>query len=201
MNELWLPEGHVWDLHISNDVRADDAGDFTGGGWKLCWHTTETSWDWAKVGAQYLDDARKAPHFIIGGASDAEHPYVYQLLPLNRAGRALGNDTSDGYQTNRANVIQVEICGKAAAMSWFAHYRALANLFTLIQHRVEIPNWTHADAGTTPRRLSDREWFLKAGHVGHNMCPDNDHTDPGTGFRWGLLQNLIGDIPDGGYSL
>jgi hypothetical protein len=86
-------------------------------------------------------------------------------------------------------------------MATFGRYRALANLFELITHRQPIENWTRAEAGVTPRRLSDLEWEVKQGHVGHNMAPDNDHTDPGVGFRWGTLQNLITSIPDGGYDL
>jgi hypothetical protein len=32
MNELWLPDGHHWDLHIELNRSGNDAGSFTGGG-------------------------------------------------------------------------------------------------------------------------------------------------------------------------
>jgi len=201
MDRNWLPEGHTWDLHIVHGPRGRGAGDFTGGGWKLIWHTTESPWTWADDGASYLVREGKEPHFIIGGRRGTEHPVVHQMLPLDVAGRALENNVGDGYQTNRANAIQVEICAAASEMATFGHYRALANLAELIMHRREIPNWTHAEAGTVPTRLSDTEFVAKQGMLGHNQAPDNNHTDPGRGFRWNTLQRLITEIPDGGYAL
>lgn len=202
MDTRWLPEDHVWDLHVERHSIGSDLS-FTGGGWKLCWHTTETPWNWYDTGVGYFTGSArgKAPHFLIGGRSGASHPYVAQFVPLDESSFALQNDTSDAKDTNRANVIQVEICGRADYMSYFDHYKALANLFVLIDHRQHIENWTHAEAGTTPPRFSDSTWVTKQGHVGHNMAPDNTHYDPGKGFRWGTLQNLINGCPDGGYSL
>ena len=52
-----------------------------------------------------------------------------------------------------------------------------------------------------PTRLSDTEFVAKQGMLGHNQVPDNNHTDPGRGFRWNTLQRLITEIPDGGYAL
>lgn len=202
INERWLPEGHVWDLHIDRRSIGSDLS-FTGGGWKLCWHTTESSWlSFDSIDFYFRHAAKgKAPHVLIGGSTDATHPRVAQYIPFDESAFALANDPSDAKQTNRANTIQVEVCGRAANMGEFQRYRALANLAALIMHRVDIPNWTHAVAGVTPVRWSDSTWVEKQGHVGHNMAPDNDHTDPGTNFRWGTLQNLIAGIPDGGYDL
>lgn len=201
MDTLWLPEGHTWDLHIIHGPIGAGAGSFTGGGWKLMWHTTESPWTWADDGASYLVRERKEPHFIIGGRRGLEHPVVHQLLPLDVAGRALANNVGDGYQTNRANVIQVEICGSASEMATFGHYRALANLAELIMHRRPIPNWTRSSTGVPAPRMSDAKFVEYRGMCGHNEAPDNNHTDPGAGFRWNTLQNLITDIPDGGYAL
>jgi hypothetical protein len=135
MNQLWIPEGHHYDLHIVRGPRGAGAGAFTGGGWKLLWHTTQSPWDWADDGADYLVRERKEPHFIIGGRKGLDHPVVHQMLPLNEAARALGNDNGDHYQTNRANVIQVEIAAMADEMGNFDHYRALANRSSCIACR------------------------------------------------------------------
>lgn len=202
INPRWLPEDHVWDLHILRHWIGSDLS-FTGGGWKCCWHTTESSWWSFDVVDDYFRGAAmgKAPHLLIGGRSGAQHPFVAQYIPFDEAAFALANDYSDRYQTNRANTIQVEICGRAGDMGDFNRYRALANLFVLIDHRQHIENWTHATAGVEPVRWSDSTWVQKQGHVGHNMAPDNNHTDPGVNFRWGTLQNLVNDCPDGGYDL
>ena len=200
MNDLWLPEGHHWDLHIEHD-RQEDAGAFTGGGWKLCWHTTESSWNSVDAMCDVLRSKRAAPHFVIGGRPGVEHPVVVQLLPLDRAGRALANDSSDGFQTNRANVIQVEICGRTSEIPGWPDlmYKRLANLTELVMHRVDIPNSAPRDF-SNPVRMSDSEWVAAKGYVGHCHAPDNDHVDPSR-FREGFLIDLVRSIRDGGYDL
>jgi hypothetical protein len=200
MNQLWLPEGHHYDLHIVKGPRGTGAGAFTGGGWKLLWHTTESDWYWADAGATYLVRAKKEPHFIIGGRRGLDHPVVVQMLPLNEAGRALGNDNGDHYETNRANVIQVEIAAKAENMGDFDHYRALANLAALIMHRVPIKNVAN-HSFRTPVRMSDAGFVRARGHVGHVHAPDNDHGDPGRGFKVFTLKTLIDHVPEDGYAL
>jgi N-acetyl-anhydromuramyl-L-alanine amidase AmpD len=203
MDNLWLPEGHVWDLHIEQHSIASNLS-FTDGGWKLVWHTTESPWNsYDAIDGYFRGAARgKAPHFLIGGKPGADHPYVAQYVPLNESSFAMQNDASDGRDTNRAHCIQVEICGSAANMGDFGRYRALANLFTLIDHRQHIENWTHDSGyGVEPHRYSDYEFEVVRGMVGHNMAADNNHTDPGKNFRWGTLQNLIRDCPDGGWDL
>lgn len=110
-SDLWLPEGHHWDLHIEHSPKdAINAGAFTGGGWKIEVHITVSPWGATRQMVQVLKDKHAEAHFVIGGAVGLKHPLVVQLLPLDVAGRALQNDQSDGFQTNRANVIQVEIC-------------------------------------------------------------------------------------------
>src|SRR4051812_28425531 len=175
MDELWLPEGHHWDLHIEHDP-LPDAGAFTGGGWKLVLHTVESPWSWVDGAMSVLSAKNAAPHFVIGGKSGREHPTVVQTIPLNLAGRALRNDSGDGYQTNRANAIQVEICGYASeSQTWpVERIKALANLFGLIRHRVNVPCAAPQDF-SKPRRMSDAEWVKASGIVGHSMAPDNDH--------------------------
>jgi hypothetical protein len=201
----WLPEGHNWDLHIEHKP-LDDAGDFTGGGNKWVWHTTESGW-WT-VDAMYgvLRDKRAAPHFVIGGRSGLKHPVVIQMVALNQAGRALGNDSGDGFQTNRADCIQTEVCwfaGKSDDLTdW--HYKALANLIRLTN--IEVPDSRQVVRNaprsfSNPSRYSDSGFVSAKGHVGHVHVPDNDHWDPGTGFRMNRILDLVGDIPNGGYDL
>jgi len=198
MDELWLPEGHHWDLHIEHKP-LPDAGPFTGGGWKLVWHTTESSWMAVDAMWNVLRDKDAAPHFIIGGRQGREHPVVIQCIALNRAARALAHPS--GPETNRANAIQVEICGRAAQSHLWSDgdYETLANLSELIMHRVDIPNNAPRDF-SNPRRYTGAGWVQAKGHVGHSMCPGNDHWDPGR-FREGTLVNLIDKVPDGGYPL
>lgn len=111
MDKLWLPKGHHWDLHIEHD-RSGDAGPFTGGGWKLLWHITVSPWVSIDSMVRVLKDKGAEPHLVIGGRPGTQHPVVVQLVPFNRAGRSLANNQADGYATNKANVIQVEICAR-----------------------------------------------------------------------------------------
>lgn len=200
MDTAWLPEGHHWDLHIEREP-LEDAGTFTGGGWKLLWHTTESPWSALDSMVDVLRTKRAAPHLVIGGRAGREHPTVVQCVSFKRAGRALGNDASDGFQTNRANVIQVEICGYAGESHLWndARYKALANLAKLVMHRVPIVNVAPQDF-SKPRRMGDVEFVKARGLVGHSMVPDNDHSDPGR-FREGALVDFIRDVPAGGWGL
>lgn len=199
MNDFWLPEGHHWDLHIEHQ-RQEDAGSFTGGGWKFVLHTTESPWQAVDSMCDVLRNKRAAPHFVLGGRAGLEHPVLVQLLPLSLAGRALAN-APDGFDTNRANAIQIELCGRAAeSQDWpESRYKAIANVVELVRHRVSIPNRAPQDFSNA-RRMSDSEWVSARGYVGHSMCPDNDHVDPGR-FREGLLIDLVAGIRDGGYDL
>lgn len=209
MSDLWLPEGHHWDLHIEHDP-SEDAGGFTGGGWGLCWHTTESAWLAVDAMVRTVQAKRANPHFVIGRRVGRDHPVVVQLVPLNQAGRALENFSADGFQTNRANKIQVEICGATVPnqnipqADWIKNwsdtrYKALANLFGLIQHRVPIPNRSIQDF-SNPTRMTDSEWVKASGHLGHVMCPDNSHVDP-TGLAEGKLMDLVDRLPEAGYDL
>lgn len=202
--KFWLPEGHNWNLHIEH-AQLEDAGQFTGGGNKWLWHTTESNWDSVDAMFGVLRDKRAAPHFVIGGRPGITHPVVIQMLPLNRAGRALANNP-DGFDTNRADVIQVEICWRAGLAAdlreW--HYKAFANLVRLTNITVpddrEVPRvLARRFANTT--RFTDEAFVRVEGHCGHLHAPDNTHWDPGSDFRGGLLMELLGEVPNGGYDL
>jgi len=134
MNDLWLPEGRHWGLNIEHR-ELPNAGEFTGGGHKLVWHTTEgggidNMW-------RVLRDKNAAPHFCIDpGGGDAP---VYQCIPLNRAARALEHPAGTP-ETNRANAIQVEIIGFAKDAKDWGHviYRDLGALAALIDLKDQI---------------------------------------------------------------
>lgn len=203
MSRLWLPEGEHYGLLIEHRP-LESAGSFTGGGEKLLWHTTESPWEAVDSMFGVLRAKRAAPHLVIGGRAGEKRPVVIQMVPFNEAGRALGNDSSDGFQTNRADVLQVEICGRAALMAFFTHYRALANLTRLVNVVVandrEVPRVMRRRP-ISARRWSDAEFVSLSGHTFHKHAPDNDHGDPGIGFRGSKLLRLLKNIPDGGYRL
>lgn len=206
MSKLWLPEGFHYGLHIEHrplesagPMLADDDP-------KFLWHTTESSWETVDSMYGVLRDKRAAPQLLIGGRERFRHPIVIQMIPLNQAGRSLANDASDGFQTNRDNVMQAEICWRAGLSGQLTtwHYKALANLVRLVNiaqpDKREIPPRL-ARRFIDTRRFGDAEFTRVSGHLGHMHAPDNDHTDPGTGFKGSVLMRLLADMPHGGYSL
>jgi hypothetical protein len=172
MPELWNPRAARVQIH--------DAGSFTGGGWKLCWHTTEgESADGAIATFRLNGDA---PHFTLE-VRPFRRARLFQHVPLDRASSSLRHPSGTP-ETNHANVIQVEICGFAKdSPKWsgrkYWHIRRLAR-------------WIEANAGVRRaayhpfigqpgyHRLSGNGWVRAIGHVGHCHCPNNDHVDPGT---------------------
>lgn len=180
MNDLWLPEGAHWDLNIKHH-RLEDSGPFTGGGWKLCHHTVEAPRDSIQSMIEVLAGKRAAPHLLYGYTRTSRFPFVYQMIPFNLAGRALQH--TFGPETNRANCIQIEICGRAADSHRWSdnYYKGLANLCRMVERRVNIPR--RAPKKFPDTRFSPQGWVNAKGHVGHIHCPGNDHTDPGPGFR------------------
>lgn len=199
MNELWLPKGHHWDLHIEHRPSGNDAGSFTGGGRKFVIHTTEGG---SLQSNSDLLVRTNTPHLLFGVDPGREHWTVIQFLPFIVAGKTLGNDTSDGFQTNRANAVQIEVVGATALIPQWSDlmYKRLANLLTLVQHRFPFPTRAPQDFSDKNSRLSDAEWVKASGILGHMHAPDNDHTDPYR-LREGYLLQLMKDIPSGGYNL
>jgi N-acetyl-anhydromuramyl-L-alanine amidase AmpD len=180
---FWLPRGHHLSLHIERRP-LHDAGRFTGGGWKLVWHTTQGSG--AEGAFSTVRAERSAPHFIIDHSGR-----VIQTVALNRAACALEHNS--GPETNLAHAIQVECVGHEAQSGRWSngYYTHLADLFVLINHRLNlrIPNVSrHSFHGP---RLGGREFVRAQGHLGHLHVPGNNHTDPGKEFR---VHHLIGEI-------
>lgn len=198
-DSLWLPEGHHWDLHIQHRKSTNNAGSFTGGGWKFVIHTTEGG---SVDSMSDLLVGTNTPHLLFGKEPDRDHYTVVQFLPFNVAGKTLGNDSSDGFQTNRANAIQVEFVGFTADIPEWSDlmYKRWANLIELVQHRVKIPTKAPWDFSSQTNRAGDKAWVDAAGIVGHMHAPDNDHHDPYR-FREGFLVDLLEGMPDGGYEL
>jgi hypothetical protein len=87
-SDLWLPEGAHWDLNIEH-AQLPDAGEFTGGGHKLVWHTTESERESVDAMWRVLRDKNAAPHVVIGWRDGFKYPVAIQCIPFNRAGRAL----------------------------------------------------------------------------------------------------------------
>lgn len=211
MNDLWLPEGHHWDLHIETHRSSNDAGTFTGGGKKFVPHTTEGG---NLRSNESLLAGVNTPHLLFGVDPGEQHWTVIQFLPFNRAGKTLQNDTSDGRATNRANAVQMEIVAftdrQAAVNSgrldlWIPNwsdlmYKRLANVLVLVQHRFEFPTRAPCDFSDLNSRLGDAAWESAAGILGHMHAPDNAHIDPYR-LREGFLLQLMKDIPEGGYNL
>lgn len=199
----WLPRGHLssWDLHVEHD-RSDTAGagSFTGGGWKLVWHTTESSMSAVDQMVDSLHASNAEPHFVIGDERGRAHFTVVQLLPLHVAGRTLEHPRGTP-ETNRANCIQVEICGRAKdAHAWDDRvYRSLAALACLIEHRVAIPRKAPRPFTATPSHRAQRytgPGFVRArGHVGHEHAANqpSGHWDPGR-FRAAKLIRFMRQI-------
>lgn len=193
-DQLWLPRGHHWDLHVEH-ARLPDAGDFTGGGWKLVWHITVSPWETVDSMWQVLRDKDAAPHFVIGGRHGVEHPVVIQCIPLDQAARALAHPS--GPETNRANAIQVEICATPASVKAFKdwHYKALGNLAELVRHRVDVPNRCSRTFQNT-KRFTGAGFVKVKGHCGHMHVPGNDHVDPTTAFSGSKLCKFTGSAPN-----
>jgi hypothetical protein len=197
MDKNWLEEGFHWGLHCERHRAPDDAGPFTGGGWKLVWHITVSPWEAVDAMVNTVITKRAEPHFVIGGRQGSQNPVVVQLLPLNVAGRALKHTFKP--ETNRANCIQIEVCAQPAGNGnpvdrvenfSMSRYRALANLAVLIEHRVEIPR-AQARTFLNTKRFGPVEFVNKAGHCGHMHVPGNDHDDPTKDFRgWRLLHAM-----------
>lgn len=204
MDNLWLDEGYHSSLHIEHHRATLGAGPFTGGGWKLAWHITVSPWEAVDAMVETVVAKQAEPHFVIGGRPGREHPTVLQLLPLNVAGRSLQHTFAP--QTNRANVIQVEICAwdtdgpkrkpEDVIAGWpVERYKALANLTALIDQRAPIPRRL-ARRFTDTRRFSPDGFVKTKGHLGHMHVPGNTHGDPTTAFQGSTLLRYVKLAPN-----
>lgn len=195
----WLPAGVHYSMHIEHCPTNDD-GAFTGGGKKIVWHTTETAWDtFVGVRDGFINKSRLGQgvesHLLIGGGEKGSKVSVAQFVPFNRSSRALKHPSGTS-ETNRANAIQIEICGFAAESGEWpdSRYKALANLLQLINHRRPTANYVPR-AFTNDKRFTSGGFVTVRGHVGHKHVPFNDHTDPGDGFKIHRIFELLPGAP------
>ena len=164
------------------------AGAYTGGGNKLMFHTTEGSTISGAIAA--LDRNRSWSHFLIS----YEEKRKIQFLEINQAGRSLANNNADGYQTNRANVIQIEIVGFAKETQGWSKAKLdwIAEVCGEIRKAFNFPLNTMGD-----ERLSDKAFVDYAGICGHKNCPDNC-VDPKTPILCADMQwRKAGDLKAG----
>jgi len=172
-------------------IKGNNAGNFTGGGKKLVIHTTEGRTALGAVAAYKKNNSW--PHFTIS----YEEKKQIQHLPLNLAARSLQNDTKDGYDTNRANAIQIEIVGYAnetsswpqSKLDWIA--QQFKKIYDNYQFGLSYPEFRQ---GT--RRFGDKEFVDYSGIVGHAHVPDNNHWDPGAlNVAYIVTQMGVGTVP------
>ncbi len=203
MDKLWLPTGSHYSLNISHHP-GSGSGSIGTGGRKLVLHTTESPRRSASSIASYLVSKGYEPHFVFGYDPGKKYPSVIQLLPLNQGGKALEHTLPQ--ETNRANCVQIEICGYAGhSYRWSDNYlKGLANLAALIHHRFKFPVHAYKFGNPPPGgRLSGPEWVRASGIIGHEHCPGNSHWDPGAfkGRRFVELLDRALHHPDGGLKL
>jgi hypothetical protein len=185
VDKAWLPTGHHWGLTIHH-VPTNNGGTIAHGNPAMVLHTTEGG---TLGGAESTLFANSdEPHVAI----DTLTGIVHQYIPFNQSSRALAHPAGTP-ETNRAGQkIQIEIVGFTQAVGGPAthpnaaagrsiNYSHLAALCCLIEHRVDIPRLVVVPflrPGHT-YRLDPVQWMNAHGYVGHSMCPNNDHEDPG----------------------
>lgn len=194
---IWLPEGFHWDLHIEHDHRIGSGAFVSDAEWKWCWHITVSPWNSVDAMRDVLHAKHAEVHFVIGGRKGAENPVVIQCLPLNEFGKGLVH-IAGMPETNRAKVIQVEVCAEVEDMNDFKHYRALANLFAMCTHgkhpRVPCEN-RQARSFANPKRFTSAGYKRVRGQHGHEHVPQNIHFDPTKKFKGATVVRLAKTAP------
>lgn len=192
MSKLWIPESKRLD-----HVRGNSAGSIGTGGRKLLIHTTEGG-----TSAEGIVGTLRSKNAWVHFIHDPIHNQTIQCLPLDEGARGLMHRY--GPETNRANVVQIEVVGfayettarkygydlKWAVENWKdEQYENLADLAIKIHRR--FPFAVRVRAFQKPKRFTPVEFVRFAGICGHMHVPGNDHGDPGTNFRGGKFRNLI----------
>jgi hypothetical protein len=144
--ELWLPTGAHWDLNIEHHPLPGGTGPMTGGGRKMVLHTTESPREWIDGAIAQFTRGDGTPHLCIGWRRGLRFPVLAQFLSFGEYAKTLEHPVGTP-ETNKANAVQIEICGTAApsrvdsgAPNWDDNwYKALANALVLTQHRVAFP--------------------------------------------------------------
>lgn len=169
--ETWLPGAR---RVVPNSAGASP---FIGCAWKVCLHTTEGGGNWD--GATSYHGSQSYPHFEVQDGVP-----ITQFFPIDVASRALYN-APGGYETNRANVVQVEIAG------WAVDSQNLTD--DVLDKLAAIIRFVHDQTGmamdfplafrppfTVGYRLEGQDIYDCEGVVGHQHFGEgNDHSDPG----------------------
>lgn len=189
----------TWYLGATRDPMRDGGSIVPGYEPKALIHTTQGS-SYAGARAAYLSSSG-APHFTVSG--EGGRWQCWQHMSLDRAARALRNP-SGGVETNRGNVVQIEVVGMANGVrgeDWFwAGLRALARWIEQargVPRRSTVQWVAHPESYGTgaAQRLGGAAWREYAGWLGHQHVPENSHGDPGT-FDIGRLLAGAGDHHD-----
>ena len=145
-------------------------------------HTTEGASAAGAIGAYIAKNSW--PHFTI--SFERGWTQLWQHLPIDTAARALRHPPLTVH-TNRANVIQVEIVGRAALASSFprAYLDGIASLMRWIGANAGVPRSSGVPWLAYPPpsgqnvRMSKTAWLAYSGWCGHQHVPHNTHGDPG----------------------
>lgn len=137
----------------------------------------------------------------------------YQHVPLSKPARALRNE-SGGVQTNRDNVIQLEIVGTADrhnASTWGDQYvenfpqeylDGIARWMRFVETNHRVPRRCTVkfirypeSYGANGVRLTGPQWDAYTGWLGHQHAPENTHGDPGLIDMVYLLAGITQEAP------
>jgi hypothetical protein len=166
-------------MNIEHHPLQGGTGPMTGGGKKMLLHTTESPREWIDGGIAQFTRGEGTPHLCIGYRPGLRFPVVAQFLPFDQYGKSLEHPAGTA-ETNRANVVQLEICGRAEeSQGWEDNwYRAISNVLLLVQHRTGFPI-SRPRSFAKPLRYSGTGFVKAKGIVGHCHAANNHHTDPG----------------------
>jgi hypothetical protein len=200
---LWLPEARR--VEHDRGLTFTDAGEPKG-----VLHTTESP------GRPSYDGWTVHPHMTVVPVPKTRVD-VDQHIPFSHAGMALRN-LAGGVQTNRDRAYQIELVG-TSALGGPGYYWATADdvvlldLWRKVIHPMSVglaipvkaldfqayPSSygdRRPDGRTNMVRLSEHEWDVYSGWLGHQHVPENIHGDPGA-FPWARMIRLAeaaGDI-------
>lgn len=177
-----------------------------GTAWKAVLHTTESGAGSSQgVVRLFQGQTCSCPHFII----DPSDGRKIQCIPMSWSAAALRGGRN-GYQTNRARAIQVEIIGRAQEThDWPDEWLAFVGewLADIIRAGAPIDLDNVADFnvhGTvavegSPYRMSPDAFHAFDGVCGHIHVPFNDHYDPFTIDIGKVIGFAKASLAGGGY--
>lgn len=201
VNEARLPEMGLWSaprrtpvqwfpFALKNPAPEQYWGIYSGGPMKGVIHTTETP-GFTPHSNLYGGWHTSYPHFTVI-LTQSSQVVIYQHIPLDRAARALKNQ-SGGVQTNNDSAIQIEIVWYAqdaqnmprvlldtvrALMRWLEHECGVARRWYGDMSHFYPPEGGHR-LGFEPWRMAGSTWDNWNGWCGHQNVPENTHGDPG----------------------